>query len=231
MLIWGGNSEGTLVATGGRYDPFTDSWQPLSTVDAPAARYLHGTTWSDTEMIVWGGVGQGGHLNTGGRYDPLTDTWQPMTTVGAPEPRRFHTTVWTGGEMVVWGGRDGPFGGLNTWFQSGGRYDPVADVWVPTSLVDAPSARAAHVGVWTGTQMVVWGGCAGNSFCNADTATGGRYDPFSDTWTATSLLSAASARNNHSVVWTGEEMIVWGGYAVQASTYTSTGGRYCGASK
>ena len=35
-----------------------------------------------------------------------------------------------------------------------------------------------------------------------------------DTWTATTLVSAPAARIGHSAIWTGSEMIVWGGYVV-----------------
>jgi len=45
-----------------------------------------------------------------------------------------------------------------------------------------------------------------------------------DTWTATSTANAPSARFYHTAVWTGSEMIVWGGY--DASTPDlNTGGR------
>jgi hypothetical protein len=30
--------------------------------------------------------------------------------------------------------------------------------WTPTTLSGAPAARVAHTAVWTGTQMLVWGG-------------------------------------------------------------------------
>src|SRR5262249_13958835 len=33
-----------------------------------------------------------------------------------------------------------------------------------------------------------------------------------DTWTATSTINAPAARELHTAVWTGSEMIVWGGY-------------------
>ena len=33
-----------------------------------------------------------------------------------------------------------------------------------------------------------------------------------DTWTATSTTDAPDARYNHTAVWTGSEMIVWGGF-------------------
>ena len=81
--------------------------------------------------------------------------------------------------MVVWGGsfyHDPVITFLNT----GGRYDPSTDSWVATSTTNAPSARASHTAVWTGSEMIVWGGFDGfNGFV---VNTGGRYDPSTDTW-------------------------------------------------
>ena len=42
--------------------------------------------------------------------------------------------------------------------------------------------------------------------------TGGRYNPSTDSWTATSTTNAPAARAHHTAVWTGSEMIVWGGF-------------------
>jgi hypothetical protein len=63
--------------------------------------------------------------------------------------------------------------------------------------------------------MVIWSGTSGSS------NTGGRYEPATDTWTATSLVEAPSFRQFHTAVWTGSLMIVWGGYG------DNDGGRYC----
>ena len=46
-----------------------------------------------------------------------------------------------------------------------------------------------------------------------------------DTWTATTTANAPVARYRHTAVWTGSEMIVWGGYN-NVVGYTNTGGRY-----
>ena len=35
--------------------------------------------------------------------------------------------------------------------------------------------------------------------------------PTDDTWTAITTMNAPSARNGHTVTWTGSEMIIWGG--------------------
>jgi N-acetylneuraminic acid mutarotase len=91
-----------------------------------------------------------------------------------------------------------------------------ADTWTATSTTNAPTARIQHTAVWTGSEMIVWGG--------GDFPTGGRYDPITDTWTATSTINAPSARRRHTAIWTGTEMIVWGGD--DFSGYLDTGGRY-----
>ena len=93
------------------------------------------------------------------------------------------------------------------------------DTWTPTSLTGSPTARVEHTAVWTGSEMIVWGGYDG-TFSN----TGGRYNPSTDSWTATSTTSAPAGRYYHRAVWTGNQMIVWGGYS--GTSYLNTGGRY-----
>ncbi|AKT36246.1 Kelch repeat-containing protein [Chondromyces crocatus] len=83
-----------------------------------------------------------------------------------------------------------------------------ADPWEPTSLVGAPTARFAHVAVWTGSRMIVWGGQAVDA---GNANSGGIYDPVMRTWTPTSLANAPSGRRNATAVWTGARMLVWGG--------------------
>ena len=95
----------------------------------------------------------------------------------------------------------------------------IGDTWTPTNLTGAPDARVYHTAVWTGSEMIVWGGW-NDSLLN----TGGRYNPSTDSWTATTTSNAPSARYDHTAVWTGSEMIVWGG--IDESGYSNTGGRY-----
>src|SRR5213592_3469582 len=94
------------------------------------------------------------------------------------------------------------------------------DTWTATSTTSAPAARYLHTAVWTGSEMIVWGGFNGSSFLN----TGGRYNPGTDSWTATSTTSAPAGRDQQTAVWTGSEMIVWGG--TDGSSVLNTGGRY-----
>ena len=75
--------------------------------------------------------------------------------------------------------------------------------------MNAPSPRDSLAAVWTGSEMIVWGGV----FCcpGIDFNTGGRYNAATDSWTPTSTANAPLARWAHTAVWTGSEMIAGGG--------------------
>lgn len=143
------------------------------------------------------------------------DAWTATSTTGAPSERLFHTAVWTGSEMIVWGGS----GGGNT----GGRYNPATDSWTANvTTTGAPNGRYGHSAVWTGSEMIIWGGFnpSNNSYLN----TGGRYNLATNSWTANvTTAGAPSARQLHTAVWTGSEMIVWGG---DDGSIVNTGRRY-----
>ncbi|GEM_PF-4757158 len=36
------------------------------------------------------------------------------------------------------------------------------ELWTPTTTVNAPTARAQHMAVWTGAKLIVWGGGNGS---------------------------------------------------------------------
>ena len=96
-----------------------------------------------------------------------------------------------------------------------------APSWSNGATTDAPTARTGHTAVWTGQELLVWGGDLGQGI---PTATGGSYAPLSDQWRAISQLNPPTARSGHTAVWTGTEMIVWGGAVVGG--FASGGGRY-----
>lgn len=221
MIVWGGFGNG-LYASGAAYDPATDNWHPLSNNGAPPARERSSAVWTGSEMIVWGGSTSDGNgtLKSGGRYDPALDQWHPVDEAGAAVPfNRFnHTAVWTGTEMIVWGG-DGA-----TSFNTGGRYDPALDIWRGVTTEDAPAGRAGHTAIWTGDEMIVWGGRANNDYYSND---GARYHPSTDSWTVLDVVDATPVgRVSHSAIWTGSEMVVWGGLIEPGDSATSTGGRF-----
>ena len=190
-----------------------DSWVPTATTGAPAARYDHVAVWTGTHLIVWGGTGtDGAPLGDGGIYDPVAKSWKSVSRLGAPSPRTLATAVWTGNLLIVWGGV--AFTPSSVTLGDGAAYDPATDTWTPISRVLAPSPRVFHTAVWTGTEMVVWGGFADLVIPGPPPTalvTGAVYDPSTDTWRPTATAHAPPARGGHVAVWTGERMIVWGG--------------------
>lgn len=227
MVVWGGQYDWvTLFSDGGVYDPATDSWSAISepaNIFIPSNRSGHKAVWTGSEMIVWGGESSGSSgmaEGPGGRYVPASDSWLAMSEIDSPELRKYHSMIWTGTEVIVWGGDNENWESINT----GGRYNPSTDSWLEVSLVGAPGARSYHTAVWTGTEMIVWGGYDQSE--DLFYSSGGRYDPTTDSWQATfSLVPAPTARVAHSVVWTGSEVIVWGGEDSNGDTVNS-GGRY-----
>jgi hypothetical protein len=77
---------------------------------------------------------------------------------------------------------------------------------ITTPMAAAPiGGREAAASVWTGTELLVWGGSD-----PAVLADGAAYDPTTNTW-RTIAPSPLSARARATAVWTGHEMLVWGG--------------------
>jgi N-acetylneuraminic acid mutarotase len=93
----------------------------------------------------------------------------------------------------------------------------VEDTW--TATAGPADGRAVHTAVWTGSEMIVWGGLG-----PIPLNTGGRYNPSTDSWVTTTTTNAPAVRSYHTAVWTGTEMIVWGG--LNDAGPLNSGGRY-----
>src|SRR5260370_976204 len=109
------------------------------------------------------------------------DAWQALSSVGAPSARIFYhanTAIWTDSEMIIWGGSTGA--NQATILGDGAAYNPTTDTWTAMAATGAPSARANFTTIWTGTEMIVWGGYADHS---GGFNTGARYNPLLNTWT------------------------------------------------
>jgi hypothetical protein len=200
MIVWSGGRPDNVARQGAAYDPAADSWRLLP--DSPLGyRRFHSAVWTGTEMIIWGGSDGRTDVDTGAGYSPLTDTWRlpPASPVAS---RQWHGAIWTGEEMIVWGGQ--AVGAAN----DGAAYRPRDDSW--RRLPGAPLAgRHWHTWLSLGGVAIAWGGYD----FYADEAVyddGARYDPIRDQWEP--LPPAPLTRRcRHSSVWTGQELLLWGG--------------------
>ena len=177
-------------------------------------RHSHSAVWTGKEMIVWGGAGRAGnapiYLEDGAAYDPATDKWRklPASPLG---PRADHFAAWTGTEMLVWGGNPGvstPFG--NNEFRDGAAYNPATDKWRPMADFPLPARYAARA-VWTGEQLVVWGGSrAEEGEDPPPRADGAAYDPGRDRWSVMADSPLAGRLSPLAAAVDGDVLISWG---------------------
>ena len=93
------------------------------------------------------------------------------------------------------------------------------NIWSATAVNPPPVARVSHTAVWTGTEMIVWGGSNGTSRIN----TGGRYTPSTNTWTPTNTTGAPAAGDWRTAVWTVTPTMV--GRRRGGTGVSNTGGR------
>jgi N-acetylneuraminic acid mutarotase len=224
MIVWGGGSEHQFYDDGGIYDPVEDQWRALSRENAPSGRWGHAAVWTGQEMIVWGGrssFAPDQHKDDGALYDPRADRWRPMSRLNAPTPRSQMAAVWTGEEMIVWGG----WGDGGACPATGGSYNPRTDTWtaLPAEGEGVPVGRLEPAFVWTGRELIVWSGLMSDGQRSCDT--GGRYDPEKRKWRAMSASGAPPSVRGASAVWTGKEMLIWGGSHLDANTLVNVGRR------
>ncbi len=189
MIVWNGP-----VKSGGRYNPVTDQWSPVSTIGSPPPDPTL-SVWSGTEMIVWNQ-----NTSSGGRYNPASNTWRPISTNGSP--RSCVSAVWTGMEMFVIGqsGRE-----------SFGIYHPGTDSWRSVSRV--PIGHSAVFGAWTGTRVVV--------LVQTEVLGVWFYNLAGDSWEMLSTAGAPGGSDgyDHASVWTGNELLVYGDYLQSGQVY------------
>jgi hypothetical protein len=72
-----------------------------------------------------------------------------------------------------------------------------------------PAARALLSFVWSGNEMIVWGGQDISNVLHND---GGRYDPMTDSWLPTTTNDVPAARSMAVAVWIGDAMLGFGGW-------------------
>lgn len=169
----------------------------------------------DTRLVVVRPV-SGGNDVSAYIFDSATGEGHPAAPSGF-EWRAAHTIVWTGRQVLIIAGSNN----RSSWQQwltyesspAWLTYDPVDDVW--GELVVAPQPSGVELissGVWTGSEVLF-----------AHESIGGlALDPDQGTW-RTLAAGPLSPRQEPSRVWTGRELVVWGGCDVSTECSDSTG--------
>lgn len=191
-----------------------------------------GFRWREAHTIVWTGqhvlIGSGRYNHSWVTYDPADDVWGELTVDplfdSLPElsdrSRLNRSVRWEGQERYephgVWNGSEVLFLHENL---SGLAINPYGGTW--RTLAAGPlSLRTNPTRIWTGQELVVWGGCDYVNYysCSSEPdlgwlRDGAVYDPLSDTW-QTMASSPLSDATNATAVWIGTEVL----YVTQSNT-------------
>ena len=192
-------------STAWAYDPANEQWRQLPDPPIPDVEGIEGV-WTGTEAIFFGGYAEPPQ-SPGAAYNPATDTWRLL----AVHPGTWiegHRMIWTGRKVIVYSGHIGPEHQQRLLL-----YNPASDTWAESSPSPIPPSERLG-GAWTGDQLIMWGGYAtyGTHDEGGDAVygSGAAYDPATDTWTALPLAPLAD-RCDHTVTWTGSELMIFGG--------------------
>jgi N-acetylneuraminic acid mutarotase len=206
LIGWGGGCCGDAFSDGAAYNPTTNTWRKLPRPPVGGQQSPTGV-WTGRELVVVNGRDADGKAVGGAAYSPATDTWRRIASL--PASHYGGNAVWNGRDVLVVGGetttsKSRPPAPARTLY----AYNPGANRWRQLRSLQAGRAEAAAV--WTGRQLLVWGGETGSAGSLYLAPYGLAYDPTSDRW---SQLPPAplQGRLDPTAVWSGHRLIVWGG--------------------
>jgi hypothetical protein len=140
---------------------------------------------------------------------PVADPWsgypEGWTTLPEPPEARLGSSVaWTGRELIFWSGT--PYGSEEPALD-GFAFDPVARTWreLPAAPIGAQALGVTPRPVWTGTELILYRSALA-------------FDPSSNTWRELPPAPHDPGYRQTAVVWTGSEMIVFGGGEPDSAT-------------
>jgi Galactose oxidase, central domain len=217
FLAWGGTCCDGNSRDGMAYNPAANTWRMLPAAPLQSRADAEGA-WTGRELIVAGGrvVPSGPQtFRDAAAYNPATNRWRklaqmPSTLSSIPGP-----ALWDGREVLFLSGTSARVL----------AYNPATNRW--RLLPAMPLPRSGFAAVWTGHLVLVWGGLSGRYPTWQPPAYGEAYDPAANRWTALPA-SPLQGRAGPAAVWTGRQMIVWGGSIPRqtTSTYYTDGAAY-----
>lgn len=228
MLVWGGDAGGdarypaVVFSSGGAYDPESNTWTALP--NAPVdplyqdafRRTGHKAVWTAYGMVVVGG--SDGYNNqdqefprTIARLSPNLSTWTLSPASATYLLARWGHALATDGQRRVF-----LYGGQSQTDQDpilygGVMIDPYnLNAW-QVDGADEPEPRRNPSMVWASTDFIVWGG---TDTSGAAAGGGGKFHLAGDGYWMQPGADGpvlTTTHDGHTAVWTGNEMLLWGG--------------------
>ncbi|HYJ10823.1 MAG TPA: kelch repeat-containing protein [Polyangiaceae bacterium] len=174
LTVYGGRIGSNYYSDTYLYELATDDWDDGA--NGPSNRAAAFGGWDGSYHLVWSGYSANSQRSDGKLYDPATNVWTSMLSQGQPTPRSapHRYTGWSARikprVTLMLGGYD-----ANGFRVDGGIYSSITNAWSTVSAWPSATSHLWGVGVWTGTEFVLWGGRQGTT--SSLTASGERYRP------------------------------------------------------
>lgn len=171
----------TNLRKGFRYRYLLNTWDTISTVNAPGYREYFKAVATGAELIFWGGRRVDPtftfyeYPTEGYRYNPTTNIWTVIPAPPGFQGRVDASMAYSNNGFLIWGGRQivsvtRTFSGFcngtvtldsSVNFTDGRFYNMLSNSWVTVPASGAPAARHNAAVVFDGTNIVIAGGRMG----------------------------------------------------------------------
>ena len=181
LLIYGGtNNSNTPMASGKIYNPITNEWSSMNTLNGPGGRTsaAYGFDVATNQFVVWGGQNASSLLNTGAKYDIINNIWTPTSTTNAPTGRARMGYGLNNGKLFIFGGFN-----ENGVLNEGYNYDVANNAWsaVPPSGLFSGKINDIY---YTGSSYIVYGPGSMTPY------EGAIYNTNTNSWTSMNVTGA-----------------------------------------
>jgi hypothetical protein len=204
VLVAGGRSGATALASAVLFDPLTEQWSATSPMSI-ARGEPRATLLATGKVLVTGGDG------SAELYDPTTGTWAPTGSMTRSDVHGHTATLLPSGMVLVAGGGRDPLRPPG-WSPLAELYDPQTGTWSRTGEMMVGRAHHSATLLTSGKVLVV-GGLTGDSDVMQDGENGELYDPASGTWASAGTSSGPSAWHTATLLNTGAVAVVGGSVA------------------
>src|SRR5690242_324974 len=207
LVIWDG---GSTSHDGAMYDPRADRWTPITTSGAPTRRAGAFALTHSHYVVIWGGAGK----TDGGILDVQTNSWQPIPSAPAEFaeasfPREYRVYL-DGNHLVVVSPQMGAATvalGDRRWIAVQG-HPPAFTGFLPDFVIDDPSV-VIHLGCQFATGVVPKRQCLQTGWI-------AQVNVEQERWEAAHFPARGAPPSvvGASTLWTGDRLIIWGGFEV-----------------
>src|SRR4029077_5351187 len=208
VLLIGGVSNVSTLATAELYDPATGTFAPTGSMSQPRF-YAAGVLLADGRVLVTGGFNTQEGNNTAEIYDPATGLFTPTGNMTQRRGRHAMTLL-PNGKVLVTGGRDDQANFVA--LSSAEIFDPSANqgvgAFTPVGNMNSPRHVHASTLLSDGTVLVSGGftGTIGSSSAvSAET-----FDPNTNVFTLTGNMSVSRSRHTSTLMPDGTVLVAAG---------------------